>query len=47
MPGNNYLSFYQTRKLNEVVIPGSHDAGVYTANSANVQTQALDIAAQA
>lgn len=47
MPGRNYLSNYQNLRLNEVVIPGSHDAGVYTANRANVQTQGLDIAGQA
>ncbi|OOG63864.1 hypothetical protein B0E46_07920 [Rhodanobacter sp. B04] len=47
MAGNDYLSNYQNLRLNEVVIPGSHDAGVYTANKSNVQTQALDIAGQA
>lgn len=47
MPGNDYLSNYQNLRLNEVVVPGSHDAGVYTANRSNVQTQALDIAGQA
>jgi len=47
MAGANYLANYHAKRLNEVVIPGSHDAGVYTANRANVQTQALDIAGQA
>ena len=47
MAGNDYLSNYQNLRLNEVVMPGSHDAGVYTANKSNVQTQALDIAGQA
>jgi hypothetical protein len=47
MPGANYLSNYQNLRLNEVIIPGSHDAGVYTLNSANVQTQDLDIDSQA
>jgi hypothetical protein len=47
MPGAKYLEPYRTLRLNEVVIPGAHDAGVYTPNSDNVQTQALDIAGQA
>ena len=47
MPGANYLAAYQNSRLNEVVIPGSHDAGVYTGNSSNVQTQVLDISGQA
>jgi hypothetical protein len=48
MPGGAaYLAPYQNKKLNEVVIPGAHDAGVYTANRTNVQTQKLDIAGQA
>ena len=47
MPGQTYLANYQTKRLNEVVIPGAHDAGIYTAGRSNVQTQALDIANQA
>lgn len=47
MAGHDYLSPYRNLRLNEVIIPGSHDAGVYTANRDNVQTQALDIAGQA
>jgi hypothetical protein len=47
MPGATYLAPYQNLRLNEVVIPGAHDAGVYTANRSNVQTQKLDIAGQA
>jgi hypothetical protein len=47
MPGQTYLANYPTKRLNEVVIPGAHDAGVYIAGRSNVQTQALDIANQA
>ena len=47
MAGNDFLANYQNRKLNEIVIPGSHDAGVYTANKDNVKTQSLDIYLQA
>jgi len=47
MAGPTYLAAYQAKKLNEIVIPGSHDAGVYTANRANVRTQALNIGEQA
>ncbi|WP_374945119.1 hypothetical protein [Sphingomonas sp.] len=47
MPGRTYLMPYRNRRLSEVVIPGAHDAGVYTQNSANVQTQSLDIGEQA
>lgn len=47
MPGRNYLSHYQHMRLNEVIIPGAHDAGVYTDNATNVQTQDKNIAEQA
>lgn len=47
MAGHDYLAPYQNKRLNEVVIVGAHDAGVYTANASNVQTQALNIEAQA
>jgi hypothetical protein len=47
----NYLAPYQNKQLNQVVIPGSHDAGVFRSNLGdlphNVQTQELDIANQA
>lgn len=47
MAGNDYLAHYQHKQLNEVVIPGAHDAGVYTANKGNVRTQSLNIGEQA
>jgi hypothetical protein len=47
VPGANYLAAYQNKRLHDIVIPGAHDSGVYTANADNVQTQALDIAGQA
>ncbi len=47
MPGPTYLANYQHKRLHDVVIPGAHDAGVYTDNADNVQTQTLDIAGQA
>jgi hypothetical protein len=47
MPGPNYLANYQNKRLNEVVIPGAHDAGIHLAGRSNVRTQALDIANQA
>jgi hypothetical protein len=47
MPGPTYLAAYQNKRLNEVVIPGAHDAGIFLAGRTNVQTQALDIAHQA
>jgi hypothetical protein len=48
MPGANYLQPYHHKFLNEIVIPGAHDAGIYVQGSKdNVQTQALDIAGQA
>lgn len=47
MAGLDYLAKYPNKRLNEVVIPGAHDAGIYTANRDNVQTQALNIAQQA
>ena len=40
MPGANYLAAYQNSRLNEVVIPGSHDAGVYTGNIFDVDVAA-------
>jgi hypothetical protein len=47
MPGATYLAPYQHLKLNEVVIPGAHDSGIYAGGRSNVQTQKLDIAGQA
>jgi hypothetical protein len=47
MPGQRYLQPYANRRLNEIVIVGAHDAGVFTANKDNVQTQALNIRKQA
>ncbi len=38
---------YANRKLNEIVIPGSHDGGIYMYAKDNVQTQALNIFEQA
>jgi hypothetical protein len=43
----HYLSNLQQKRLNEVVIPGSHDAGIYGNGRSNVITQDLDIAGQA
>ncbi len=47
MPGPTYLAAYQNKRLHDVVIPGAHDAGVYTQNDDNVQTQSLNISEQA
>lgn len=43
----HYLSDFQHKRLNEVVIPGSHDAGIYGTGKNNVITQNLDIGEQA
>ena len=46
---NKYLSAFATKRLNEVVIPGAHDAGIYDDNQIGGTglTQRLDIAGQA
>jgi hypothetical protein len=41
-----YYELGRDRRLNEIVMAGSHDAGI-TGGGSNVQTQALDIAGQA
>ena len=41
------LTGFANKKLNEIVIPGSHDAGIYNPEASNVQTQSLQILAQA
>lgn len=41
-----YYELGQTKQLNEIVMAGSHDAGI-TGGGSNVQTQNLDIAGQA
>ena len=43
----NYLAAYQNKQLNQIVIPGSHDAGIYGLDKENVKTQELDIGGQA
>jgi hypothetical protein len=43
----NYLAAFQNKRLNEVIIPGSHDAGIYGEGKQNVITQKLDIEGQA
>lgn len=43
----NYLAGFQNKKLNQIVIPGSHDAGIYGLDKDNVKTQKLDIGEQA
>jgi hypothetical protein len=43
----HYLTNLQNKRLNEVIIPGSHDAGIYFAGKQNVRTQKLDIYDQA
>jgi hypothetical protein len=43
----HYLANLQNKRLNEVVIPGSHDAGIYTQGKKNVVTQGLNIFLQA
>ena len=47
MAGKDYLAHFQHKRLNEVVIPGAHDAGVFTANKGNVRTQRRNIGEQA
>lgn len=47
MAGSDYLAHYQHKQLNEVVIPGAHDAGVFTSNRGNVRTQRRNIGEQA
>lgn len=46
MPAINYANLGLDRKLNEIVMAGSHDAGI-TSGAANVMTQSLDIGGQA
>jgi len=41
------LAGYANRRLNEIVVAGSHDAGIYVEAKDNVQTQALNIYQQA
>jgi hypothetical protein len=44
----DYLSSFSNKQLNRVVIPGSHDAGIFQFNnSGGGKTQSLNIAAQA
>ena len=44
----NLLNIYHTKRLNEVVFPGAHDAGTFAATLGdNVRTQGVDVAAQA
>lgn len=43
----NYLAPYQNKALNQIVIPGSHDAGIYGDGKDNVITQELNIFQQA
>lgn len=47
MPGKNYLEPHRNKRLNEVVIPGAHDAGIYIQAKDNVQTQINNIMQQA
>lgn len=43
-----YLADLQTKKLNEIVIPGSHDTGIYVNNlGGNTKTQAFNFKQQA
>ena len=42
-----FLSQYANKQLNQIVFPGSHDAGIYGQGKNNVVTQSLDIAGQA
>jgi hypothetical protein len=42
-----FLSHYANQQLNQIVIPGSHDAGIYGEGRWNVITQKLNIADQA
>ena len=42
----NYYELGPDKQLNEIVVAGSHDAGI-TGGDGNVRTQALDIAGQA
>lgn len=46
MPAN-YLEPFANKRLNEVIIPGSHDAGIYGKGKNNVITQSLNILQQA
>lgn len=43
----HYLANFQQKRLNEVILPGSHDAGIYGEGKDNVITQELDIGEQA
>lgn len=43
----DYLAGLQSKRLNEIVIAGSHDAGIYDDVGGNVRTQDLNIAEQA
>lgn len=42
-----FLGHYANKQLNQIVFPGSHDAGIYGQGKDNVITQSLDIAGQA
>ena len=42
----NYFELGKNKQLNEIVVAGSHDAGI-TKGSANVRTQVLNIGDQA
>jgi len=47
MPDISYLEPYHHLPLNEVVIPGAHDAGIYVGDRRFVKTQGINIAGQA
>jgi hypothetical protein len=47
MPGATYLQNYQNQRLNEIVIPGAHDAGLYTDVNQAAKTQSLNLGQQA
>ena len=48
MPSNMVGLAYSTKKLNEIIFPGAHDAGTHAAGLGhNVRTQSVDVAAQA
>jgi hypothetical protein len=42
-----FLQHYANKQLNQIVIPGAHDAGIYGEGKTNVITQSLDIGQQA
>lgn len=44
---SNFLQQYATKQLNQIVIPGAHDAGIYGPGKDNVITQSLNVGEQA